>query len=161
MSKTKIAVLTEMRGYRFEVEDFESIFSEMSKEGDIECARFYNYDSGNFKIDRFIIKQDSEILPKAIFSNSADSRVIIDCAALAEQNAGIIVLVNVKDDEVLIKYLRSCGVKIYAVKCGAADKEAYKLYDKVYVLNDVRALKRNSVDEDIINKFKRLLAYTD
>ncbi|MDR1940079.1 MAG: hypothetical protein LBQ40_04710 [Clostridiales bacterium] len=133
MALKKIAVLSEMRGCDFESDDFINIFLEIQKEGEIDCARFYNYCGGDSKLDGFIKENDFETLPPVELSNSADARIIIDCVFLAKQKSAIIVLVNVPDDEILVNYLRGRGVSVCAVKC-RADNAAIWLYDRVYML---------------------------
>ncbi|MDR3293365.1 MAG: NYN domain-containing protein [Clostridiales bacterium] len=136
MSEKNIAVLIDTRGCDFSVDDFHSLFAELLKRGEVGCVRFYNYDGTDEKLNEFIKIYDYEVLPSTRYSNTLDSRIVIDCLSLLNQGADSIVLVNVSDDEVLIGYLTESGVKVFAIKCHSVPHEIYALYNGVYMLID-------------------------
>jgi hypothetical protein len=133
MSDKKISILTDLRECVFGVDDFKTIFSEMEKHGEIYCLRFYNYVGGDAELDEFIAENGGEVLPKAVRTNDLDSRLVIDSVSLCKKEAQTVVLINVKDDDLLIEYLTALGSSVFAVKGGGVEQDVFELYDKVFV----------------------------
>ena len=170
-----IAVFVELRDCAFVKQDFEDLFDLLREAGNLVLARFYNYENAGGELNRFVYDSGYELLPSLKNTNEIDTRLIIDALSYSRQDADAVLFVNVKDDETLIKALRTKGVKVYAAK-SAAGKEILKLYDKIFLIGVraernaiiAEALKKDEgfvnvnhhdiIDEEIIGEFRRLLA---